>query len=146
MPVGGMLRLVPELQEFVGDLSGSALDLLRQPTEETKTESVSQTLPGVNYRSEDFPEGIPKDTPVSVGATTEQIFDLISQGTGPKGDPETVEQILKQMEIDRITAESIQKGQEDTERMKGPVAPTRKIRSAATKRAVPCVLPTTARQ
>lgn len=39
----------------------------------------------------------------SVGATTEQIFDLISQGTGPKGDPETIEQILKQMEIDRAT-------------------------------------------
>ena len=129
----GILRLVPELQEFVGDLSGSALDLLRQPTEETKTESVSQTLPGVNYRSEDFPEGIPKDTPVSVGATTEQIFDLISQGTGPKGDPETVEQILKQMEIDRITAESIQKGQEDTERMKGPVAPTTSLSSRVEK-------------
>ena len=129
----GILRLVPELQEFVGDLSGSALDLLRQPTEETKTKSVSQTLPGVNYRSEDFPEGIPKDTPVSVGATTEQIFDLISQGTGPKGDPETVEQILKQMEIDRITAESIQKGKEDTERMKGPVAPTTSLSSRVEK-------------
>jgi hypothetical protein len=47
-------------------------------------------------------------TTKSVGATTEQIFDLISQGTGPKGDPETVEQILRQMEIDRaITPENI---------------------------------------
>jgi len=129
----GILRLVPELKEFVGDLSGSALDLLRQPTDETKRKSVSQTLPGVNYRSQGFPEGIPKDTPVSVEATPEQIFDLISQGTGPKGDPETVEQILKQMEIDRITAKSIQKGKEDTERMKGPVAPTTSLSSRVEK-------------
>ena len=47
----------------------------------------------------------------SVGATTEQIFDLISQGTGPKVKPEefeTVQQILRQMEIDRaITPENI---------------------------------------
>ena len=50
-------------------------------------------------RMEVFEPGVAK----SVGATTEQIFDLISQGTGPKGDPETVEQILKQMEIDRAT-------------------------------------------
>ena len=50
-------------------------------------------------RMEVFEPGVAK----SVGATTEQIFDLISQGTGPKGDPETIEQILKQMEIDRAT-------------------------------------------
>jgi len=84
-------------------------------------------------RMEVFEPGVAK----SVGATTEQIFDLISQGTGPKGDPETVEQILKQMEIDRATTkknlERIQKGKEDTERMKGPVAPTTSLSSRVEK-------------
>ena len=47
----GILRLVPELQEFVGDLSGSALGLLGEQTDETKRKSVSQTIPGVDsYR------------------------------------------------------------------------------------------------
>ena len=59
------------------------------------------------YGTEDMDVFQP-DTITSVAATPKQIFDLISQGTGPKGDPETVQQILKQMEIDRaITPENI---------------------------------------
>jgi len=59
------------------------------------------------YGTEDMDVFQP-DTITSVAATPKQIFDLISQGTGPKGDPETVQQILRQMEIDRaITPENI---------------------------------------
>ena len=59
----GILRLAPELQEFIGDLSGSALDVLGQQTDETKRRSVSETIPGVVYKDQKFPENITPDVP-----------------------------------------------------------------------------------
>jgi len=59
----GILRLAPELQEIIGDLSGSASDILGQQTDETKRRSVSETIPGVVYKDQKFPENITPDVP-----------------------------------------------------------------------------------
>ena len=126
----GILRLVPELQEFVGDLSGSALGLLGKQTDETKLKSVGSTLPGVNYRSGDFPGRVPTDTPFKVldreGFRGQEA--KILEELGPAVDMEDPNKNEIQAMLERI-----QKGQEDTERMKGPVAPTTSLSSRVEK-------------